>query len=167
MSDIELIFLPENEVNKSLILKVYKECHEYFMLSLGREAVEDDVKYLYSETPKGKDKNDKIIYGIFSDKNMIGVIDLITDYPKNGICCIGQFVISREFHRTGHGKNSLVALENTTNFNEYWIVVNVNNTNAYQFWKNMGFCETGKRNSYTHDGFSGVNLVMAKMYEKI
>ncbi len=158
--------MPENEENKSLIKNVYEECPEYFELSLGRKAVREDVEDLYSETPEGKSQKDKVIYGIYFQESMVGVIDLIIDYPKKGTGFIGQFVVSASCQGQGYARNALLKLEESINYKAYRLVVNQNNINAREFWNHIGFEETGEEISYTHNGFSGVNIVMEKICKK-
>jgi GNAT superfamily N-acetyltransferase len=123
-----------------------------------------DAQSTYSALPDGKTYNDKFVYGIFCDDKMVGCIDVIRDYPKNGVAWIGLLLVSEKLHGQGIGRKALELLKREI---YSWkackgiqlAVVSTNDV-ALPFWRKMGFCETGKRTPYRYNQVEAESIHM-------
>jgi ribosomal protein S18 acetylase RimI-like enzyme len=159
---LDLKLLSGTKEQKSCVLEIYAECAEFFNLFIGSNATARDVESLFNDMPEGTLARDKEVYGIFLEDSMVGVVDLIHDYPEEGAGFIGLFLIKGTLHRRGLGKTAWLAVEKLFKFREFRLVVVSTNHKAFAFWRAMGFRETGKTTHYTHGAFSGISVEMVK-----
>jgi len=68
---------------------------------------------LYNYVPEKSSTDDKYLYGIFDDSKLIGVIDLIEDYPTNQVAFIHEFFISNDYLTNSLAETLYFALEKT------------------------------------------------------
>ena len=83
--------LDENDVDI-----IYDQYHPPFVT---RESILDDMGAL----PPGKGYDDKFYVGFFENDSLVGLMDLILDYPEKEISFIGLFMTDTRYQNRGVG----------------------------------------------------------------
>lgn len=132
-----------DEHDEIKLQNMLETCNDYFNLVYKRNNQENSAHEILTELPDNKTDDDKFVIGIFDEeKNIIGVIDIIRDYPQNNIWFLGLMLISPNFRSNGLGKK---VFDDT----EEWAVdlgakfirlaVVEQNIKGLNFWKKLGF----------------------------
>lgn len=119
-------------------------CADYFTLIEGEPAGPDDADSFLSEVPAGKDKDDKLVFGIIHDARLIGVLDLIRNYPADKEWWLGTLVLDPAVRRGGLGQRVYQAAETFLRDQRaavIWLCVQQRNADALRFWFARGFQE--------------------------
>lgn len=122
--------------------RLYNECEDYFLMVNGATHTEKDSKEILTSIPPNKELKDKFALGIFYKEELIGVIDLVKDYPVNYQWIIGLFLLKAKERRKGIGKlvhGSLVEIVLKSKGRSLRIGVVKSNINGLNFWKNLGY----------------------------
>lgn len=126
----------------SQVLEVYRQCTDFLALGpdprASMEMIEKDMRI-------SKDAGG-IFCGIFDDnQNMIGIVDFIPgNFEGNPAqAFIELLMMAMPARRKGLGRKIMQAVEQeisrNPNITEILSAVQVNNPNAVQFWKNVGY----------------------------
>ena len=75
--------------------------YEYYPPLPNTLSIKEDMYAL----PKNKMMKDKYYVGYFEKNELIGVMDLIKDYPNNETCFIGFFMIKKDKQNKGKGSS--------------------------------------------------------------
>lgn len=82
------------KVNHSEIKQLYDLCSDYYMLSSGRSATEEDVDDIFKYSEK-KTVEDSLTLGVYDNSEvLIGIVDIFKDYPEIGTWMIGLLLLS-------------------------------------------------------------------------
>ena len=73
--------------------------YQYHPPFVTRESILDDMAAL----PPGKDYDDKCYVGFFENNSLVGLMDLILDYPEKEIAFIGLFMTDTRYQNRGVG----------------------------------------------------------------
>jgi len=135
--------------DEDLLLDLCIRCTDFFRLVEGRTPNSNDSARILEELPRGKQYFDKFVLGIFDrhDK-LIGVMDLIKDFPIKGEWVIGRLMLDPTVRGIGIGKNVHEYVKNQmlqTDAAQIRICISENNTEAYGFCKNLGYKELGRK----------------------
>lgn len=148
--------------------RVLEEAPEFSGRVTGCPPQPADAQSTYSALPDGKSYNDKFVYGIYLDGQMVGCIDVIRDYPRGGIAWIGLLLVSEKLHGLGIGKRAYQLLRGEIRL---WdgckciqLAVVSTNAVALPFWEKMGFCETGKRTPYRYNHVEAESIHMQYIF---
>lgn len=116
---------------------------DFFILCEGEKGTANG---LLSACPPGKDvKSDKILNGIYSNNVLISIIDLIKDYPEDGVWTIGYLLIHPDYRNQKIGSDIIDAISRTKNIKKLRCVVQSQNPRALKFWQKIGFITTTTR----------------------
>ncbi len=114
--------------------------------------------------PQGKEYDDKFLLGIFAGpQKLIGVLDVIRDYPTQGEWWLGVLMLDPAQRGKGLGESVCRAVEQwATNAGAHYIrlAVSTQNTRAHQFWKRVGFEELERRIRKLSYGQESVGIIM-------
>jgi RimJ/RimL family protein N-acetyltransferase len=157
MNDRQPLFETDDAFARMLIAsdgdalqKLCEQCSDYFELMQGYRAGSSESESLFRSLPEGKEYADKYLIGIFSrfTGRLIGVIDLIRDFPASGEWMLGLVLLNPESRSLGIGGQICQRLT-------YWcqsngatsirIGVVEDNAAALRFWQKMGFEENERR----------------------
>lgn len=126
----------------SQVMEVYRQCEDFLALgSDPRASTEMIEKDMQISIEAGG-----IFCGIFDkDQNIIGIVDFIPDNfegnPAHAF--IELLMIAMPARRKGLGREVMQAVEDeilkNSNITDVLSAVQVNNPNAVQFWKNIGY----------------------------
>jgi hypothetical protein len=104
---------------------------------------------ILKELPPGKTSQDKIVMGVFEDANLIGVLDMVKDFPVKGELILGLLMFDPAMTGRGlRGKthNCVIKWAANLHFEKLRIDVAGDNLESYEFWKNIGYTETKRVN---------------------
>lgn len=149
------------------LLRLYDNSSEYFKLVSGQIANASDVDNLFESLPTGKSIEDKFVIGIANnDRSMIGVIDLIRDYPRKHCWCLGLMLLDPAVRNRGLGSLIYYRLEEKIKCvggEEMRLVVHEKNILAQHFWQSQGFSITGTGS----ENYSGTEVKVHILEKKI
>lgn len=141
------------------------KCADYYDLhgigELGPETAAD----LFKELPPGKDDEDKFILGLFKQEHLIGIIEGVKDYPREGTWFIGQMMVDSQRRGGGLGASFFDEFQGWAQDHKartLRLAVLEENQKAERFWKRRGF-EFMEKKSNRPVGEITANL---KVYEK-
>jgi len=138
--DIKIMSLSLNDIES--VGELCKECEDYFLLCNGTLHTRKDLEEIFTSLPPNKLSQDKFVLGIFYKGQLIGVIDLIRNFPVFGQWIIGLFLLKEKERGKGIGKlihrtlSKIVLKESGKSLRIGVIKENVNGLN---FWKNLGY----------------------------
>lgn len=103
------------------------------------------VKADLHAVPEGYTESDKDFIGLYEDRQLICILDLIHHYPEKGALWIGLFMIARQVQ--GKGTGSAIIRELCALFRNDYRSIQLayikENEQAEQFWRKNGFLPTG------------------------
>jgi GNAT superfamily N-acetyltransferase len=106
-----------------------------------------DAQSTYSALPEGKGYEDKFVYGIYEDDEMIGCADVIRNWPRPGTTHIGLLLIAEHHQRRGAGRAAYQEIEREARgwgAKHMRIGVVATNQDVLPFWQRLGFAPTGE-----------------------
>lgn len=136
--------ITEDELNE-----VYQLCagnpvyYKYCPPNISIDSIKQDMYAL----PRNKTMDDKFYVGIYDKDKLIGILDLILDYPKVDSTFIGFFMVNKEYQGRGIGTKIIDdVLEYLKNIG--YIEVNLayakGNEQSENFWLKNEFEKTGQ-----------------------
>jgi GNAT superfamily N-acetyltransferase len=124
-----------------------EQCADYTVLIEGRQPDPGAAQNLFRSIPEGKDYRDKFLLGLWSAFDLIGVMDVIRNYPETGIWFIGLLILRPDQRGRGTGQAIIQAFENwaaSSGALHIRLTVAKENEAACRFWRRVGFSEIGK-----------------------
>lgn len=118
------------------------ECEDYFLMVNGAVHTMEDTEEILSALPPQKELKDKFVLGIFYREEMIGVIDLIKDYPVMDQWIIGLFLLKEKDRNKGIGKlvhDALIEIILRDSGKSLTLGVVKENIKGLKFWENLGY----------------------------
>ena len=125
---------------------LYDRCADFIRLSEGRDPVPGDGRMLLIERPEAAPDVEKLVMGLYDGPCLIGVLDLLKDYPSEGIWYLGLMLIEPARRRDGLGSALFEALGG-------WVAgqggqvmrlaVIEQNAAGPRFWTRQGFHQVG------------------------
>jgi RimJ/RimL family protein N-acetyltransferase len=131
---------------------LYERCSDYHQLEEGTPTRADAAEHLLAALPPGKDAADKYVIGVRRpDGELVGVLDLIRDYPKENDWWLGLLMLEPEARGSGLGgelcRAAMDAIAAQGGLSIFLGVLE-QNTPAERFWRRQGFEEL-RRQPYT------------------
>ena len=125
-----------------------------------------DAQSTYTALPEGKTYDDKFVYGIYLDDEMVGCVDLIRGYSDEVTAFLGLLLIGEPFQRRGVGSAAFRAVErvvsNWGSCHRIRLSVLRAHDHAIPFWTSLGFAATGETKPYAY----GTVVSEHVLYEK-
>ncbi|HAT8068530.1 TPA: GNAT family N-acetyltransferase [Legionella pneumophila] len=116
--------------------------NDFFQLCEGEYGSWDGI---LKACPPFKDiHRDKFVLGLYYEYMLIGLLDLIRDYPQAGIWTIGYLLVHPKHQRKGLGSKFIKDLETALRPSTMRCVVQKQNARALYFWQNNGFLITSQ-----------------------
>lgn len=115
--------------------------YQYHSPFVTKKSIQEDMSAL----PPGKDYKDKYYVGFFEHETLVAIMDLILDYPAEGIAFIGLFMMNSEYQNKGVGSEIIsecAACLKALGFNKIRLGVDKGNPQSSAFWKKNGFVVT-------------------------
>lgn len=96
-----LRLIDDNEFEE--VLELFQLCPDYFEMVEGSEASETSVVNYFEALPPDKTLEDKYSIGIYEGGLLVGVVDLVKDFPEVGTWIVGLVIIKPAYRRIGLG----------------------------------------------------------------
>ena len=112
--------------------------YQYCGKQPSRELILNDLHI----TPPGKDASSKYYIGFYDGTVLVAVMDLIREYPDNGHCFIGFFMMNRQLQGKGTGSGIIqetCRYLRKAGFNAVQLGIDRDNPQSTHFWKKNGF----------------------------
>jgi ribosomal protein S18 acetylase RimI-like enzyme len=161
---VSLELVRKNEENIRRAQVVLESAPNYERLVTGGPVSAAAGEEFFDELPPGKTPDEKSNFIIQSDREDVGVAECIRGWRETGFAHIGLLLIDERFHGRGIGRAAMQEIER-------WIVstwpethtlrigVIETNSGALEFWKKLGFEDTGERRD---NGFLAPAAVMLR-----
>ncbi|UUV18362.1 GNAT family N-acetyltransferase [Fusobacteria bacterium ZRK30] len=118
------------------------ECEDYFLMVNGAIHTEEDTEEILTALPPEKEFKDKFVLGVFYREELVGIIDLIKDYPVIDQWIIGLFLLKEKNRNKGVGKivhNALIEMVLKGSGKSLTLGVVKDNIKGLKFWENLGY----------------------------
>lgn len=160
------ILTKENDVE--MVQSLFESCSDYYELAEGKPTSPTAGEKVFTDLPPDKGYEDKTVLGFFDQKNnLIGLMDIIKNYPTKEVSLIGLLLIDPSHRSKGLGKEILSELSKWE-FNKGVKVLRVavleENKNAYKFWRAVGFQEEGTRPYVVGDKETKVHVMSKELF---
>ncbi|WP_234123737.1 GNAT family N-acetyltransferase [Clostridium hydrogenum] len=130
------------------IISVYNlcvACSDYYILSDGVKPTNEDAKEIFAELPPDKNYEDKFVFGVFNNKEMlVGIVDIVRNFPEDGEWMIGLMILEPKERGSGLGKethNAIAQWSKQLGAKTLRIGVIEENYNGIKFWTKLGYEE--------------------------
>lgn len=132
-----------DEARRDELQAFYEACADYVELITGQPPGPDEAESLLRALPRGKGHDDKFVIGLFdAPGHMVGVLDVVRDYPQPGEWFLGLLMFGPSWRGRGLGERVYHRLEEwirACGGTAVHLVVQEQNPGALRFWKRMGF----------------------------
>jgi ribosomal protein S18 acetylase RimI-like enzyme len=147
-----------------LLQELYERCSDFQELTEGMPRVPGAAEHLLTALPPGKSPADKHVLGLHSPQGeLLGVLDLIRDYPDAGEWWVGLLMLDPRARGGGVGTRLLRATERViaaAGGASIYLCVLEHNTAAERFWRRMGFTELRRQPHTSMSGKASRVIVM-------
>lgn len=130
-------------------------CSDYYTVVEGRSPSKDAAHEILTELPPNKEYKDKFVVGVCNQNaELVGVIDVVRDYPEMGEWMIGLLMIDPAERNNGLGRRihrHLVEGVSRLKGDKLRIGVVEDNHGAYCFWRKLGYEEIKRVNMKVGD----------------
>jgi ribosomal protein S18 acetylase RimI-like enzyme len=136
-----------DETRRAELQAFYEHCADYFELVTGQPPGPNEAEELLAALPRGKTHDDKFVVGLFdAPGHLVGVLDVIRDYPKRGDWYLGLLMFAPEWRSRRLGDRVYHRLEawiRELGGKAVHLIVQEQNPKAIKFWERMGFAVKG------------------------
>ncbi|MNY20851.1 putative acetyltransferase [compost metagenome] len=124
-------------------------CEDYFLMITGEGAGPQEAESELASLPPGKTLDEKFFIGLQKPEgNLVGVLDVVKDYPEPGIWYLGLLLLHPRERAKGLGASLHAQLcENLREHGGRAIRLGVleQNEKALRFWERMGYRELERK----------------------
>lgn len=128
--------------NNNIVEKLCEKCSDYYILHDGILPSKEDIDEIFTALPPNKNYEDKFVLGIYKFDELIGIVDIIKDFPTVGEWMIGLMFIEPEARGNGLGKrvhDALVGWVKNLGAKSFRIGVIEDNYKGINFWSGLGY----------------------------
>lgn len=140
------------------IEQFFAENADYSILSSGASEPKREARELFSTLPEGKTLEDKFVFGIFERAGkLIGLIDLVKNYPEQDTWIIGLMLLSTQNRRQNIGKLIHVAgvkFVKKSGCKKLRLGVLEQNIGGLCFWQSLGYKKCTQKEMEIHGKIS-------------
>jgi RimJ/RimL family protein N-acetyltransferase len=137
---------PVDEQDGSELDALLVRCADFIRMSEGLDPVPGDGRLLIEERPQDAPEVQKLVLGLFDGPCLIGVLDLLKDYPADGTWYLGLMLIEPARRREGLGTAVFEALQGWVadqGGRAIRLAVIAENAAGERFWDRLGFRQIG------------------------
>lgn len=120
----------------------------------------------FTELPPGVDPSAKTVLGVYSNDELVGVVDLIDGFPVATTAMLGLLLIAGTHHRRGLGTRVVHAVEDLVTSwgtcDRIRIGIVRANAPAFAFWEAVGYSATGELRPWEEGAVCSEIVVMEK-----
>jgi ribosomal protein S18 acetylase RimI-like enzyme len=133
-----------NEWDLTALRDFLHRCSDYARLAHGRGSIPKDAAILLRSLPPRHSPDDKLLVGFFSNSSgqLVGVLDVLRDYPEPGVWFLGLLLFVPERRGRRLGEQVYGRFENwltAQGARAIHLGVLENNPDALRFWERCGF----------------------------
>lgn len=128
--------------NFERVFEVYDTNQDFFLLTQGEKATIESSINDIDALPPNCNIAQKIYISIWEDGKVVGVLDLIEEYPEQTSFWIGLLLIHGNLHSNKIGSrlvNTVLKAAKVAGYNSAQLGVIKNNTRGISFWQKHGF----------------------------
>jgi ribosomal protein S18 acetylase RimI-like enzyme len=152
--------------NGPLMQALAERCADYFELVTGCPPGPAEAQALFTALPAGKGYEDKMVIGVFaSSHELVGVLDVVRDYPELGKWYLGLLMLEPARRGQGLGERLYRAFEQwaaASGARAIRLSVAGQNGRAYRFWRRLGFVELERRPPARFGAKESVMIIMER-----
>ncbi|MEL7657499.1 MAG: GNAT family N-acetyltransferase [Bacillota bacterium] len=126
----------------NLVEELCEKCSDYFILHYGLPASEKEIDEIFIALPPNKSFDDKFVLGIYRFDELIGLVDIVKDFPTVGEWMLGLMLITPEERGSGLGRavhEALVIWAKELGAESFRIGVIEDNHKGFAFWSSLGY----------------------------
>jgi GNAT superfamily N-acetyltransferase len=121
---------------------------------------------LYTTLPEGKGYEDKFVYGIFRNGDMVGCLDVVRGYPADNVAFLGLLLIAEAHQGQGIGRAVYEQIEahcrSWPGIRRIRLAVVETNAMVIPFWDKMGFRRTEETRPYQYGPVQSMSIIFEK-----
>lgn len=125
-----------------------------------------DALSLLVGRPEDVADDDKLVFGGWSGRSMISVVEVLRHWPAEGTAHIGLLLVDGRHQGQGLGRRTLDALYATARawegLNRWRISVVRTNDHVLSFWSRMGYVETGELKPYRYGSLESEAIILTR-----
>ncbi len=164
--NIKLVRL-ENNTNNHFLVQLLVENAPTYALNISGENVSASAgKETFEAIPDNFEHSNKHVIGVYSENELVGVIDLLIGYPNKTTAFIGLMLLSEQNQTKGMGREIFKKLEKYIHcfesISKIRLSVVESNSSVIKFWQKMGFNLTGERKPYANKRVISESILMEK-----
>lgn len=146
--------------------RVIEEAPRFAHLITGAPPGSADAQSTYTILPEGKSYEDKFVFGVYADDEMVGCIDLVRGYPDSRTAWLGLLLISEKHQGRGLGARAHELIENVIRgwetCDRIRVAVVMTNDEVIPFLERLGYRATGERTPYRYGSIESERLTYEK-----
>jgi ribosomal protein S18 acetylase RimI-like enzyme len=142
-----------------------EECEDFNFLCDGQPTQLQAAQDLMTGAPPGRSVEDKLVFGIWDQLLLVGVIDLFKNHPGEKIWWLGLLLLTPSNRRSKLGQAALEWIENLCRNNHVVSIqlgVLTENIAGFSFWQKAGFREISRKEGYSSGLKSHTVILMEK-----
>jgi RimJ/RimL family protein N-acetyltransferase len=128
--------------NNNIVARLCEKCSDYYMLSGGDLPSKEDIDTMFTDLPPNKNLEDKFLLGVYESDELVGMVDIIKNFPTIGEWSLGLMLIDPDKRGSGLGEiihKTLIGWAKDLGAKTFRIGVIENNQKAFKFWSNLGY----------------------------
>ncbi len=90
---------------------LFERCSDYFQVATGAPPHPEEATRAFVAGPPSKSLDDKRVIGVFHDGTLVGVIDVLVDWPEPNVWSVGMLMLDPHHRKKGLGAQLVTALE--------------------------------------------------------
>ncbi len=140
----------------------FEASHDYFWDFEGVLPSNSTLNEILNEVPEGYSKEDKLVFEINKNGNLVGIIDILKGFPTENTWMIGLVLLHPKFRGQGLGckiHTKIKSLAKTNNIEILRIGVIESNYKASKFWNNLGYQHLKKVDTILGEKNQTVNVM--------
>jgi RimJ/RimL family protein N-acetyltransferase len=150
----------------AVLQALLEKSSDYSQLVTGSPPGPSAADSLLTDCPEGKTPGDKLVIGIYTElKDLIGVLDVIRDYPAQHDWWLGLLLFDPQYRGQGLGQHVYRAFEKWVSqqgAQRVYLGVVDQNQGAHRYWKMMGFEAVEKQPARRFGNGEHVVIVMVR-----
>ncbi|WP_165475018.1 GNAT family N-acetyltransferase [Legionella yabuuchiae] len=148
--------------NQDEIQKFIRLFDDFFELCEGEKG---SAEVIFSACPPSKNiREDKFVLGVYDQNILIGILDIIRDYPEKEIWTIGYLLIHPNYRNQRIGSCLIRDLRHSLQKITLRCIVQEQNMKALNFWKSNGFTIVNQRKEKLGQITNTINILESREF---
>ena len=126
-----------------------------------------DARNTLEALPPGIAFEDKFVFGIYLNNNLIGCADVIRGFPNRQTAMLGLLLLTENQQAKGLGKAAYKKIEEVVKswagIEKIRIGIVQSNSEVVAFWQKMGFVDSGQRKAFENKKVTSEAMIFEKL----